>query len=266
MWQDQDGERSSQQELILSEASWVYLGGAPSYSKSRRELCILLFPQQIFPACPLCDEHRAYAWALNTKQTLSPGCPCQGSPQLRPTGLLLTGYLNRICSVVGFNMTHFECLLLSDLNKDLTTKPTCLNLKNSELCKAKAAFRKNETTDRMLHIYSVFNAATNTNYSIQTMYLLLFMTNFVSLKKDTQINHWLYCFMQCISMHSVIVNCWINHKLNFQSWCYLYHIRTHHTPAPCTKTVVAKAFSETCYNKKIRKNSHFPYTLQTGIY
>lgn len=69
-------------------------------------------------------------------------------------------------------MTHFECLLLSDLNKDLTTKPTCQNLKNSELCKAKAAFRKNETADCMLPIYSVSTAAMNTNYSTQTIYLL----------------------------------------------------------------------------------------------
>lgn len=69
-------------------------------------------------------------------------------------------------------MTHFECLLLSDLNKDLTTKPTCQNLKNPELCKAKAAFRKNETADCMLPIYSVSTAAMNTNYSTQTIYLL----------------------------------------------------------------------------------------------
>lgn len=82
------------------------------------------------------------------------------------------GYLNRICSVMGFNMTHLECLLLSDLNKDLTTKPTCQNLKNSELCKAKAAFRKNETADCLLHIYSVFTVAMNTNYCTQTIYLL----------------------------------------------------------------------------------------------
>lgn len=68
--------------------------------------------------------------------------------------------------------------------------------------------------------------------------------------------------MQRISMHSVTVNCWINHhKLNFQPWCYLYHTKIHHTPPPCTKTLVAKAFSETYYNEKIRKNSHFLYYI-----
>lgn len=69
----------------------MYLGGAPSYPKSRRESCILLFPQQIFTACPLCDEYHAYGWAFNTKQTLSSGCHCQGSTHC--------GWLGR-CSLV----------------------------------------------------------------------------------------------------------------------------------------------------------------------
>lgn len=106
-------------------------------------------------------------------------------------------------------------------------------------------------------IFTVFSLQQRIQTILYKLCICSYLWNLVSLKKDTQINHWLHCFMQCISMHSVIVNCWINHKLNFQSWCYLYHIRTHHTPAPCTKTVVVKAFSETYYNEKIRKNSHF---------
>lgn len=35
----------------------------------------------------------------------------------------------------------------------------------------------------------------------------------------------------------------------------------YHRSAPCTKTVVAKAFGETYYNEEIRKDVHFPYSI-----
>lgn len=163
VWQDRRLWENPRSRASSVDTGWVYLGVLPAVQRAESDHCRVRSLNRSLLHAHCVRSTVRMAGHATLQMSLSSGCHSQ---------LMLTGYLNGICPVVGSNTTHCICSLVNSQNEDYTaTASTCMpNLKNSELCKTKQwRSEKNGTADCMFHSHHVFIEAMNTHYSIQTI-------------------------------------------------------------------------------------------------